>query len=187
MRVLLSALLTSVLALVAIGAVRLVGQEAPRGGGPVRLGVVDLEAVFEASEQRRTLEKEIYDEFDLRITALEELKAEIQKLRQSMALVKEGSEEHARFQEEVTIKGARLELLDKRFQAELQKQRTASFERVYGTIRGEVEKVAGELGVDLVLQRSLTLQESMPSWESVLFAASHLDITRQVIERVNGK
>lgn len=160
-------------------------QAVPSAG--IRIAVVDLEAAFDASPQKNSLQDQLESEFKEKATTLETLQLEIQKLEQSKALVKVGSEQHLSYQEQIAVKTTRLRVAEERFTKELDRRRAESFDQIYAEIKTITNRVAQSLGIDLVIQRRLTIQESMPSWESVLYARDGMDITQNVIQALTEK
>ncbi|MGE3165273.1 MAG: OmpH family outer membrane protein [Planctomycetota bacterium] len=160
-------------------------QSVPSLGG-LRVAVVDLEQVFEASPRKKALEAALDNEFREKRNALVQMEQEIKNLQQEMTLVNPGSEQHVALQEQLAVKTTRLKLYQERSVGELDGRRVTSFDEVYAEIKVAVSKVAAAERIDLVLQRRLVLQEGMPSWESVLYASPVLDITPAVVAAVVG-
>lgn len=161
-------------------------QVAP-GSSSTQVAVVDLEQVFDASPQKKLLETQIEADFKEKLATLEGMEADIKKLQNALTMVKPGSPLYDKHQEDIAVKTTRLKASQERFSMELDRRRADSFERIYEEIKGVVRKVAGEMGIDLVLQRRLTIQDNMPSWDSVLFARDGLDITPLVVNAISGK
>lgn len=160
------------------------GQEAPV---LKRLGVINMERAFENSKQKAVLETELESQLRARLSRLEKLETDIKKVQQSMALVESGSTEYLDYQEEVAVKQATLKLYDERFRGELQKRRVQSFDRIYAEIRNVTAQVAEEMSLDVVLQKTLTIDDKMPAWESVIYSRAHFDITEAVLQKLNAK
>ncbi|MEM7165241.1 MAG: OmpH family outer membrane protein [Planctomycetota bacterium] len=166
------------------------GDGQPAGAsasGALRIGVVHMERAFQNSKQKATLEAELEKKLRDRLSELEKLEGDIKRAQQSLALLESGSPDHAKGQEEVAQKQAILKVRDERFRAQLQRVRMASFDQIYAEIRDVTAQVAAELQLDLVFQKTLTIDEKMPAWESVLYARPNFDVTEAVLLKLNAK
>ena len=163
-----------------------IGQPGPTQVA-TRIGVVNMERAFQQSKQKAALEQALEGELRARLSKLEKMKGDVEKAEQSLALLEQGSEAYFKQQEAVATSKAMFQLYDERYRAELQQSRIRSFDKVYAEIRAVTATVAGEMNLDLVFQQTLTIDDKMPSWESVLFARPQFDITDAVLQKLNTK
>ena len=154
---------------------------------PVRLAAIDLERVFESSNERSKLEKQMRAEFDLEFAKLQGMKNEIDTLKKELDMVKPGSNEYKNIQKQMIAKGANLKVEQDSVEAEITAKQETYFARVLGEIKNQVRSYAISRGIDVVLQIQLTVIKGSPPWQSVFYARPHLDITDDIIALVNGK
>ena len=152
---------------------------------PPRIGVIDVERVFEQSNERTVLEKQIFEEFDPRSKTLKDLDQEIGRLEKEKILVVNGSDAYRTLEKSIVIKRANLKFGMEELQKDLDQRRTEAFEKVYEMIYRKTKAYAQSQDIDLVFQRQLTIRQNAPAWESVFYFIPELDITDDVIASVN--
>ncbi|MCI0652177.1 MAG: OmpH family outer membrane protein [Planctomycetes bacterium] len=181
------ALVAGGVALEAILSARRTPREAIAGPAfaPPTIAVFDLEQVLAGSRRRAEMEDELKREFEVKRGELDKLRNEIKKYQEELGMMKGDSPEHQRLERLVHQKTADAEFTEKQFTEEIERLRTTRFQVLLTEIQRVVAELAGARGIDLVLQRKLTLQDGMPSWEAVFHALPELDVTRDLIETLN--
>ncbi len=154
---------------------------------PVSIAVVDLERVFDSSNDKTLMEKQIEADYQVKIGELEQLKKDISNLQKELNIKVEGSDAFNEIQDNLAVKSTMIKLKQERFKREIDQRQAQAFNAVYESIHACARKVATEQGIDILLQRRLRVSQEAPPWESVFFARPEVDITELVIKTLNGK
>ncbi len=150
------------------------------------IAIIDLEAIFDASEKARQLEVFINSEREKKLATLEGMKREIERFRQEIHLIKPGSDEHQRIEKGIFVKEGELKFSQEKFQRDLKIQWAAARSELLDEIKALIKKYAEEHGHELVLQTKLPSPDGGPPWEMVLHAREGVDITPAIIQLLNG-
>ena len=180
----------------AAGFIFMAGYAANAPMPPAVVGVVDLEKVYNNLDSREdlmkkveTMQAEMAEEASTMQDELEMLSAELESLAPGSAAMVEMNDKA------ISISG-RLRAFETYGALLIERERAADLRDSYDTIREEAGTLAKIMGIDLVL-----LNDSIPmvdladaagtlqqiSARRVLWANETLDITDQLIERLNGQ
>jgi Skp family chaperone for outer membrane proteins len=168
---------------------------APTGGQNrgVQIGICDVVEVFNNCERTQTVrgelqqrQEEIQNQNQQRVEALESLRMEMEGLRR-------GSEEYNKRLEEMWRLGLEREGWQEAQSAILTRSYQLAAYKIYQQILDVIDQVAEERGLDLVLfkvQQPIDIESgedivSQISRRQVLYSADHLDVTEQVLARMN--
>ena len=154
---------------------------------PPTVAIIDLERAFDESQNRDELEKEIQREFKSKYHAFENLEKELTRLKKELVLVVEGSDEYRKLQKSILYKGVDLKFSEEELKRDLNAKKNKAFGRVYEVIYRTTREYARSRGINLILQRQLTIQPGSPPWESIFYFDPALDVTNDIIALVNGK
>jgi outer membrane protein len=143
-----------------------------------KIGIVDLQRIFETSNPGKSAQAEIKKQKDAMEQELQQKGAEIEQLktqyeRESMVMSKEKREERER---EARIKLNDFKELQNRYRSELQ----ALEQKLGGSLRNEINGLVEEIGKKegyLLIIRS----------ETVLYRPDAIDITDQLIKQLNER
>jgi len=180
-------------ATVAIACSGVFGQitPAPRTFKPPRIAVVDVAEVFEGYAKKKDreaqLEVELKAEEKKHLTMMSEYKASIEELKN----VEDGSEKH----KELTLKKANFEYEIKAREKELMKEFEEKHFKFVAEMRGEIlkdlETYAASMDIDMVIEKKVVTPGKTPrqgsQWPIVHYAKPELDITQDLIKRLNAQ
>ncbi|NLW49392.1 MAG: OmpH family outer membrane protein [Candidatus Brocadiaceae bacterium] len=180
---------------VAVGGARGADRETPApAAGGIRIAVVDMEGVLRGCRQWR-------DSADERMRALErvrrtltQLSREVQVLRNDYENLPPGTDERARKGAEVDAALRNLEQQRSEGEMEMARFQNESVRAFFAELTRVVSEYAQEHDVHLVLKKQaldLAAPDSMEqnlqiATAEVLYAAGALDITPQIVERLNA-
>ena len=192
MRTFLAVAVTLLLAL-GVGALAVRGQapQEPRGFKPPRVAVVDIAEVFENYQKKKDIEGRFEAEIKVEQAKLDALEAEHKKLVEELKNVQTGSER----EKELILKKTQLEYEVKNRQKELfkdfQERQFAALKEIREEIMGDIERYATGMDIDMVLEKKVSAETkgNGPSvhWPIVHYAKPELEITSDVVKRLNAK
>lgn len=155
-------------------------QAAPAAPEDVKIGYVDLQrAIFTSNagkEARRALDErtdKLKKEFDKKQEELRAIQAEF--VKQSAVLSTEARTEKER---DLQRRLRELERLKQDSEDELNRRDAELSKRILGEVRNVVRQIGGKGGYTLILERNAA---------GVLYAASHVDLTDEVIKAYNAQ
>lgn len=146
-------------------------EEAPR---PLKIGVVDLEQVFQEYDRTASKEQEIKGLAESKKSERDRMVSQIQGLRDEMVLLNEEGRQGLREKFEERLKG--LSEFDKEAQTKLGQQRNEAFRLILGEIEEVIGLYSKENGFDLVLTE-----------RAALFRAQTIDITQDIIRLLDQR
>lgn len=152
----------------------------PAGGASAfdyKIGVVDPERVVEQSPQYEAARKALQDEVADRERALREQQAKLDELKKN--LERDGplmsEEEIARLQNDIRTRDRRVKYAKAEFQEDFALRQNELRTKLVQQVREVVQEVAKELKMDLIVS------------EGVVYFSERVDISAQVIERLQSK
>ncbi len=157
------------------------GHERPGGRGDRAPRARAADVVDDLSRQAE-LDAD-YQEKKAHLAALEK---ELQRLKGEMGLVKDGSTEHRNLQTQLLHGTADLQFEAEQSEKDFIRKRATKFKIVLDLIHKKTVEYCKSRNIDMVLQKKLTLEENMPSWESVFYHRPEFEITDDVIRLING-
>lgn len=162
---------------------------------PTAVAVVDLERVFDQLEEMSALEADANSKAEQIQKQAEEKRQEVQQLQSDLGLLKAGTEEHRQAQEEVEMAAIEFRTWLQFQKQKLERERGVMVEGLYRKTLDAVEQVADGSGYDLVLYKARTTDLNFESARDlaqriqarkVLYADDALDITDEVVQRMNN-
>lgn len=166
---------------------------------PLKIGVVNLNTVFEQYKKRARLRQKLpleLEEFRQEMNKLMEQKSkELNALRLRLDMVREGTPEWEKTARELLLRQAELQSLDNLQGIRREQLLARDFQLIYADIRAAVKDFAEDNDYDLILKSDRPeLTSSRPdflpmemSMRGILHYRETLDVTQQVLEVVNQK
>ena len=151
-----------------------------------KIAAIDLERAFDECDMKKKFQEELDADFQAKKARLQEMEKELKRIKGEMDLVTEGSEEHRNLQTQALHKTADLQFEAEQSEKDFKQKRAEKFKVVLDLIQRKTTEYCEAKSIDFVFQRKLTIEESMPSWESVFYHRPQFDITDDVIRLVNG-
>ncbi len=155
----------------------------------LKVGVIDLGAVFKGYDRAADLEKEINDEKDRLDSEQRELRSEAQKIRRELELAEPDSDEYETLSARLAALLGRLEHAKKRRDERLKER----LEEYNGLVRADIKVAITEYGeahgYNLILARQSGDAGNEPFFGAtgVLFAKGVEDVTAGVTALLNEK
>ncbi len=166
--------------MVAAAALLIAAAQGPR----TRLGVVDLEVVFEAHPGKPAMQEELLQLRDTLQNKITELEAKAADLTNKMELYKKGSPNRDTIEKDLTLVGRELEY-ERNFAAtSFQKQKLASREKIVVEVNKIIREFGAKNGYTAILQQRMNIANDIPTWDSVLYHPAHVDVTNRIIDQM---
>lgn len=180
----------------AAGFIFMAGYAANAPMKPAVIGVVDLEMVYNKLESRAGLVKRIEDMQRKMAEDATSMQDELEMLSAELESLSPGSKAMIEMNDKAISISGRLRAFETYGALLIERERAADLRESYDKIRDEAGELSKIMGIDLVL-----LNDSIPmvdladaagtlqqiSARRVLWANQTLDITDQLIERLNGQ
>ncbi|MDQ8039529.1 MAG: OmpH family outer membrane protein [Rickettsiella sp.] len=139
----------------------------------VKLAVVDMQAVLQKAPQIAKINDSLTKQFKSRqdkiIQEQHNLQTEAQNLEKNAAVMK--TEERTKLENKIMTDRNNVQSMVASFQKDLSKQQSDSLHGFSQQLDSVVSKLAGQMGIDLVIQKG-----------STLYAKDDLNITSQVLD-----
>jgi len=160
----------------------------------LKLGVVDLNVVFENYEKRKLLDKEMREKEKWYQKKINEKKKELENLRDKIQLLDLGSEARMNHEDEFEKKNMELESYAKYAENSLVKKYKETFEGLYAEVLKTIETVGKRNNYDLIIKKEEANLQSKGISElqfkvgirTVLYHSDAIDITNQVVDVLNN-
>ena len=162
---------------------------APRTFKPARVAVVDIGEVFESYAKKKDVEARLEKEVKAEEAKMQGQEKEYKRLIDELKNVEEGSEQH----KTLTLKKIELEYQVKNRQKELlrefQEKQLKALREIRDEITAEINQYAAAMDLDLVLEKKISAEGKGQaiSWPVVHFVKPELEITQEIVKRVNAK
>jgi Skp family chaperone for outer membrane proteins len=180
----------------AAGFIFMAGYAANAPMTPAVIGVVDLEMVYNKLESRAELVKRIEDMQRKMAEDATSMQDELEMLSAELESLSPGSKAMIEMNDKAISISGRLRAFETYGALLIERERAADLRESYDKIRDEAGELSKIMGIDLVL-----LNDSIPmvdladaagtlqqiSARRVLWANQTLDITDQLVERLNGQ
>lgn len=184
--------------LIATGLLAIAAVQAQQGTNaqPTAVAVVDLEKVFEASKEKmqfdadqRTARETITKAAEAKQEAAEAMKADLDTLAP-------GTPAYQQKQQEFEIAAYEFQAWSQYEQLKINREAAVRIEGLYRTSLDAIDRMAKEAGYDLVLYRESqdrfqyeNIQQLLQQigFRKVLYASDAIDITDQVVQRMNNE
>ncbi len=187
-------------ALISLGAVLLMGigvafaqqLKAP----PTSVAAVDLQEVFDKAKLREVIRAEQQKRGEQLQAEQKDRQQKLAAMEQDLKVMKVGTPEYAKMQDDMAMKALEYNNWLQFENAKLMRDQGVNLEKLYRYTLESIEKIAQERGIDIVVYK-----ETAPNfqWENpqqlsaqiqirkVLYAADSVDITNDVIQRLNNE
>jgi Skp family chaperone for outer membrane proteins len=186
-----------VFVIAAIGAAVYIGRgsAAEVSAANPRIGVVSVERIFEKCRRNIGYRQEVSAENE-RVTAeLERLNQDIEAQKNSLVALKTGSADHLARIREILEKQASLQAQREFHKQQLEFKNQRWTEQLYQRILAEVERVAGQKALDVVLEvDEVDLPAPNPNelmlairTHKVLYSGGCTDITDEIVARLDAE
>lgn len=189
--------LTVLAVIVAVALIALAGAGASTAmqAQPTAVAVADVQAIFNSLKEKTALEAELRSRGEQLQQQEQEKRNAIAQLRQDLGVLNAGSDAYRQKEEQLTEAAIALRVWAELEQQKLNRERVLQIESLYRQTMDAVAQVAQDSGYDVVL-----FKESAPEFDAenpqqlstliqvrkVLYAADSIDITSQVIQRMNN-
>jgi len=169
------------------------GKPAPAPAAALKVAVVDLDKVFDKSEEWKDCQEESRRMADRLRRTGDKYEAQRRILTSELENLPPG-EERDRKGAELRATAEEAQSTTARLQADLVRQRRESLGKVFNRVGGIIARYAEENGIDLVLKRQdLRVSPDQPAEMNVVLTTAHVlyarasfDITDEIIKRLNA-
>ncbi|MCI0650738.1 MAG: OmpH family outer membrane protein [Planctomycetes bacterium] len=151
-----------------------------------RVGIVDLNKVFEGYGRKDALQaelKKLKDKYNEQLTAIDAkrkpLEAEVELLEKDTARRQELEREVYRLVQDQHFER-------RRFEEAFQAAKLGFHNQLLDEIRAVIAEYGRSEGFTVILQREFTLATESLSWQSVLYHAEETDVTPLILARLNA-
>lgn len=171
------------------------GRDARAKETGLKIGVVNVNKVFDNYKKKRVLEEDLRMAREQKSRVLREKDKEIKRLTEEIKMLELGSEARKKRESELEKKQVEFRSFTEVTASGLSDRKREITEALYLDIAAVVEEFGRSNGFDLIMKwesvdiKSETLDELLYkiNQKTVLFAADTVDITQQVIDRMNEK
>lgn len=177
-----------------------VGIIASRAGGEdaskakSNIAVVSIPRIMAESKYAESMQKDVMAQKETSLGELEKLKAQMDAVKADMDTRKRDSEDYLKLKHDLLQQKAVAESQKEFLQEELMLMNKQAMERLYAQIIESVKQIAEARGVELVLDMdevqlpspSVSELTMMIQTHKVLYSASYLDITEEVIKVIDS-
>ncbi|MEM7168274.1 MAG: OmpH family outer membrane protein [Planctomycetota bacterium] len=170
-----------VLLVLILAAVLLAAQGTPQQ----RIGIVDLNQVFEGYSQKDQLEAELATVKKKMEEQFDKIDNELKQLRGELELTEKGTTRYGEIEDRAAALIQKRKRLNRESSQEFQERKLAFHDQLLTHIDQTIQAFAIEQGYTTILQREFTLSTQSLSWKSVLFAAPETDVTAHILARLN--
>lgn len=150
-----------------------------------RVGVVDLNRVFEEYSKKDQLEGELAAVKAAMEAKFKEIDEQLSKLHDERELTEKGTSRYGEIEDSAAALVQKRKRLQRESAADFQRRKLAFHDQLLKQIDQTISSFATEHGYTAILQREFTLSSEAMSWKSVLFAAPTADVTDQILQRLN--
>ena len=174
----------------------LVGAAASMQAQPTSVAVVNVQEVFNNLKEKTNLEAQMQSRTEKLQQEEQQRRKTIQQLRQDMDVLAPGSDAYKQKEQQLQQKVIDLQVWTKFKQQQLSVERGLQVEGLYRRTLTSVKKIANEAGYDMVLfdEQSPEFNYDNPKqlltliqMRKVLYASDEVNITDQVIQRMNNE
>lgn len=161
----------------------------------LKVGVVDLNTVFEKYEKRKMFDAQLKEQEKQYQKIVNDKKKELVSLSEKIQLLDLGSEARKKDEETFEKKNMELESYAKFAEKSLMKKYKDYFESLYTEVCKEVEDIGKREQYDLIIKKEepelqsggITELQFKVGIKTVLYHSDSVDITNQVIDNLNKK
>lgn len=170
-------------------------QNSNTASNGLKIGVVDLNSVFEKYEKRKQYDTDLREEEKSYQTKINDKKKELVSLKDKIQMLDLGSQDRKKYEEEFERKNIELESYAKVAEKSLMRKYKESFERLYSEVLKEIEAIGKQNRYDLIIKKEeaelqsggISEMQFKVGIKTVLYHSDAVDITNQVIDSLNKK
>ncbi|MCF6157799.1 MAG: OmpH family outer membrane protein [wastewater metagenome] len=159
----------------------------------IKIGVIDLNAVFEKYEKRKTLDAQLKEQEKHYQKIINDKKKELVNLKEKIQLLDLGSEARIKNEEAFEKKNIELESYAKYAEKSLVKKYKDYFENLYSEVCREVENIGKRENYDLIIKKEepelqsggISELQFKVGIKTVLYNSEGVDITSKVVAALN--
>jgi len=163
--------------------------------GELKIGVVDINEVFDKYDKRVDLDQQLKDTEAEFKNEIESKKKEMIDLNEETQLLDLGSESRSKNMEILEKKNVELEGFAKFAEKQLMKKYKDAFEKIYEEIINEVDSFGKDRNYSVIIKKEKpNLQSNQLSdlqfkigIRTVLYNSSAIDVTANITERINAR
>ncbi len=161
----------------------------------LKIGVVDLNAVFEKYEKRKASDAQLKEQEKQYQKIINDKKKELVSLNEKIQLLDLGSEARKKDEETFEKKNMELESYAKFAEKSLMRKYKEYFGRLYAEVHKEVEDIGRREQYDLIIKKEepelqsggISELQFKVGIKTVLYHSESVDMTNQVIDNLNKK
>ena len=174
----------------------LAGATAAFRAEPTAVAVVDVQQVFDTLTENTQIRADMQSRAESFQQQAEQKRSEIEQLRQRLKALSPGTEAYKQTEEQLQKAVLEHQVWTRFEQRKLQVEYGLQMEKLYRRMLDTIGKVSNETGYDLVLYKEQPPQfegndpqqmRSQIAIRKVLYASDQVDITDQVVQRMNNQ
>ena len=175
------------LSFASMGLAQTSGSLAPRDFKPSRIAVVNIADIFENYEKKKDKEKKLLEEAKVEEKKFQDDKSALDKLQEELKNMEVGTPAHKKQTLLIQEKSYELKSRQQELLKAFQEKQMEALKEIRKEITDDIEKYATGLELDLVLEKQVTAEskESAIHWPIVHYAKPELDITQDIVKRLN--
>lgn len=163
---------------------------------PTAVATADLQSIFDQLKEAQSLQADIQDNNAKIKDEAATKKEEIQRLKQEVEELQPGSESYNKLSEDLALQAHQLQAWGAYHEQRIARQNAVNIKHLYEKTLQAINQVAQENGYDLVLYNDINsklqyqnVQQLLAqlSNRKILYASSAIDLTDQVIQRMNNE
>ena len=161
------------------------GAALHRSASDAAIGVADVGKALSKYEKWRDMQKVLSDRRSAQEKEIQALAREVAELREALEKLDPSAKEYVQKQGLLIQKEAILETRSQQYEIERRRSEQQQYDAVVNGVIAAVGDLAKELGLSVVIQRTLETPEGV--WESVLYAEPYVDLTDRLVTYLNEK
>lgn len=182
---------------VVLGSLAVAGATSALRAQPTAVAVADLQGIFNALKEKTAIEAQIKTETEQLQQQEQEKRKAISQMRQDLGVLAPGSDAYKQKENQLKQAAIELQVWTQFQQQQLTSERSIQIESLYRQTVAAIGRIAQDNGYDLVLYtdgaepdfqyenaQQLAAQIQM---RKVLYASNAVNITDQVIQRMNNE
>ena len=149
-----------------------------------RIGVVDVNRLFENFHKTNQLDAELTKVSEKLGTEIKKLEGRIEKLRGELSLLVRGTDRYNEIEKQLfsLVQEHKFEM--NKAKTAVQAKQVEFRDQILAELRAAVDAYGRQQGFTMILQKELSAAEGK-GWRSVLYCADGVDITEAILARVN--
>jgi len=158
----------------------------PRAFKPPRVAVVDINEIFENYQKTIDIRSRFEAEMRVKENKFKEEQNILQKLKDELKNVQEGTERHKELTLQIQNKDYDLKNWQKKILKEFQERQINALKEIKDEIVADIERYARGLELDIVFEKQVAAgQLNQIRWPIVHYVKPELEISGDIIKRLN--